>query len=106
MEDDHSRLFFALAASARGWKGRPIRIHPGSWLEKHVLDCVSVVDIDGSGNMASGVFVLEATIDDMIPTHAVVKVAVKKISKLFIRQGRMRTRQTMLRCDSLFHEKS
>jgi hypothetical protein len=86
VEHDYRWLAFTLTAAARRWKCLPIRIHSDSWLEKHVLDGICVVDVDRSGNMASGVLVLEATVDDMISAHAVVKVAVKQISQLLEKQ--------------------
>jgi hypothetical protein len=82
VENDYGGLAFTLAAAARRWKGLPIRIHSDSWLQKHVLDGIRVVDVDRTGNMASGVFVFKATVYDMISTHAVVKVTVKQISQL------------------------
>lgn len=87
MEHDYGGLALTLAATARRWKGLPIGIHSDSWLQKHVLDGICVVKVDRPGNMTSGVFVLETTVDDVISAHAVVKVAVKQISHLLGKAG-------------------
>lgn len=85
MKDENRRFLITLTASSGSRKAFAFRIDSGSWLEKHVFDGICAVDVDRSGDMASRVFVFKATVNDVVSIHAIIEMAVKKITQLFRR---------------------
>lgn len=104
MKNENSRFLIALTASSGRREAFAFRIDSGSWLEKHVFDGIRAVDVDCSSDMASRVFVLEATVNDVVSIHASIEVPVKKIAQLFRRSGKSDTIGRDNPTDLLFHE--
>jgi hypothetical protein len=78
----YCRFLVPFSTSARNGKSSAVIVHPTPLLQQQSLHSVGVVDVDSSRDMSSGIFILEAAVNDVEPAHTIVKVSIQQIPKL------------------------